>query len=86
MNTRTKQRLEAKLIEAKDNLAYWKGLQRGATVASWESRDGDSSRKVQNYSVSEIAKQVSHWESVVETLEARLNGEGAGAFYLGARW
>lgn len=86
MNTRTRQKLEAKLTEAKDNLAYWKDLQRGATVASWESRDGDSSRRVQNYSVSEIAKQVNHYQSIVEKLEARLDGEGAGAFYLGAKW
>lgn len=80
---RTRTEIQAEIADAK---AYLEALKaRKLSIVSggaseWETRDGDSSRRVKNLSLDQIRAEIDKTLSEIAALEAELNGFAGLAF------
>jgi hypothetical protein len=79
--------IEEKLTIARQELAELeKARTRALTAQSWESKDGDSSRRVSNASLSVIVEEIRKKKAEIEALESKLTGKTGKAFRMGVLW
>lgn len=55
-------------------------------AASWETRDGQSSRSVTNVSLSVLASEIDKKKLEIDRLECQLEGRSGKAFRVGVKW
>lgn len=73
---------KAREVLERTEKAYFNAL----NAQSWETRDGQSSRRVENASLSSLARQYERAKKEVENLEAMQMGlHGSYAFRIGAK-
>lgn len=76
-----------KLQKANNELAE---LERSYKVAlkaaSWETRDGQSSRSVTNVSLAVLASEIDKKKLEISRLESQLEGRSGKAFRVGVKW
>lgn len=76
-----------KLEKANNELAELeKAYKVALKAASWETKDGQSSRSVTNVSLSILASEIDKKKIEISKLECQLEGRSSKAFRVGVKW
>ena len=82
---RTKQEIQGDIDELKEYLDALKAQRLSITsggATEWETRDGDSTRRVKNLSLDQIRAEIDKTKAEIKNLEAELEGFGGIALSL----
>jgi len=82
---RTKQEIQGDIDELKEYLEALKAQRLSITsggATEWETRDGDSTRRVKNLSLDQIRAEIDKTKAEIRNLEAELDGFKGTAFSL----